>query len=115
VVDLLNHFRPKLNNFVAELTTEPLGGTAMTTRDPELTERRELAHRINEGIDVTLFWSKASNRVMISVLHARSSTALEFEVDGADALDAFNHPFVYAMPHSSTTPQPTHTSATADQ
>ena len=41
------------------------GGVAMTTT--ELTERRELAHRRNDGIDVTLFWSKASNRVTISV------------------------------------------------
>ena len=62
----------------------------------ELPERRELAHRTNDGIDVTLFWSKASNRVTISVFHARSATALEFEVDGADALDAFNHPYAYA-------------------
>jgi hypothetical protein len=66
----------------------------MTTT--ELTDRRELAHRTNDGIDVTLFWSKASNRVTISVVHARSATALEFEVDGADALDAFNHPYAYA-------------------
>jgi hypothetical protein len=62
----------------------------------ELTERRELAHRTNDGFDVTLFWSKASNRVTIAVFHARSATALEFEVDGADALDAFNHPYAYA-------------------
>ena len=62
----------------------------------ELPERRELAHRTNDGIEVTLFWSKASNRVTISVFQARSATALEFEVDGADALDAFNHPYAYA-------------------
>ena len=66
----------------------------MTTT--EMTDRRELAHRTNDAIDVTLFWSKASNRVTISVFHARSATALEFEVDGADALDAFNHPYAYA-------------------
>ena len=66
----------------------------MTTK--ELIERRELAHRSNDGIEVTLFWSKASNRVTISVYHARSATALEFDVDGADALDAFNHPYAYA-------------------
>ena len=62
----------------------------------ELAERRELAHRNNDGFDVTLFWSKASNRVTISVFHARCATALEFEVDGTDALDAFNHPYAYA-------------------
>lgn len=83
----------------------------MTTT--ELTERRELAQRTNDGIDVTLFWSKVSNRVTVSVLHARSATALEFEVDGADALDAFNDPYVYAAagsarqiptPHQVTSP-----------
>jgi hypothetical protein len=62
----------------------------------ELPERRELARRTNDGIDVTLFWSKALNRVTISVFHALSATALEFEIDGADALDAFNHPYAYA-------------------
>ena len=66
----------------------------MTTT--EVPERRELAHRTNDGFDVTLFWSRASNRVTISVYNARSATALEFEVDGADALDAFNHPYAYA-------------------
>jgi hypothetical protein len=73
----------------------------------EVPERRELAHRTNDGIDVTLFWSKASNRVTISVFHVRSTTALEFEVDGADALDAFNHPYAYAAtggPHRIATP-----------
>jgi hypothetical protein len=59
----------------------------------ELTERRELARRSNDGIDVTLFWSTASNRVTISVSQVRDATTLEFEVDGADALDAFNHPY----------------------
>jgi hypothetical protein len=66
----------------------------MTTGVPP--QRRELAHRTNDGIDVTLLWSKASNRITISVFHARSATTLEFEVDGADALDAFNHPYAYA-------------------
>lgn len=83
----------------------------MTTT--ELTERRELAHRTDDGIDVTLFWSKASGRVAISVFHERSATTLEFEVDGAEALDAFNHPYAYAAaggtrhratPHGVTSP-----------
>lgn len=61
-----------------------------------LTERRELAHRTTDGIDVTLFWSQPSNRVTIAVLDSRSDEALEFEVDGVDALHAFNHPYAYA-------------------
>ena len=60
------------------------------------TERRELAHRINDGIEVTLFWSKPSSRVTIAVLDTRSDEAFEFEVDGSAALAAFNHPYAYA-------------------
>jgi hypothetical protein len=61
-----------------------------------LTDRLELAHRRSHGIEVTLFWSKLSNRVKIAVLDTRSDEALEFEVDGNVALDAFNHPYAYA-------------------
>ena len=60
------------------------------------TNRRELAHRTSDGIEVTLFWSKSSNQVMIAVLDTRSNEALEFDVDGSAALDAFNHPYAYA-------------------
>lgn len=60
------------------------------------TERRELAHRTSDGIEVTLFWNKPSSRVTIAVLDTRFGEALEFEVDGSGALDAFNHPFAYA-------------------
>jgi hypothetical protein len=60
------------------------------------TDRHELAHRSNDGIEVTLFWSKPSSRVTITVLDSHSDEAFEFEVDGAAALDAFNHPYAYA-------------------
>jgi hypothetical protein len=60
------------------------------------TERRELAHRTSDGIEVTLFWNKPSTRVTIAVLDTHSGEALEFELDGSGALDAFNHPFAYA-------------------
>jgi hypothetical protein len=59
-------------------------------------ERRELAQRTSDGIEVTLFWSKPSDHVTIAVLDTRSDEALEFDVDGSAALDAFNHPYAYA-------------------
>ena len=59
-------------------------------------ERRELAHRTSDGIEVSLFWSKPSNRVTIAVLDSHSDEALEFEVEGSAALDAFSHPYAYA-------------------
>ncbi len=60
------------------------------------TERRELAHRTSDGIDVTLFWTEPSDRVTISVVDTRSGEILEFEVAGSADLDAFNHPYAYA-------------------
>jgi len=60
------------------------------------TPRRELAHRTSDGIEVTLFWTKPSNRITIAVLDTRSGEALEFEADGSAALDAFNHPYAHA-------------------
>jgi hypothetical protein len=58
--------------------------------------RRELAHRSNDGIDVTLLWTKSTNRVTIEVFDSHSGEAFEFETDGSAALDAFNHPYAYA-------------------
>ena len=60
------------------------------------TERRELAHRSTNGIEVTLLWTESTNTVTIAVLDTHSGEELEFEVDGARALDAFNHPYAHA-------------------
>jgi len=66
----------------------------MITRD--FTDRCELAHRASDGIEVMLWWSKPSTQVIIAVIDTRFDEALEFEVDGSAALDAFNHPYAYA-------------------
>lgn len=60
------------------------------------TERRELAHRTTNGIDVALFWTKSTNTVTVAVVDTHSGEELEFEVDGARAFDAFNHPYAHA-------------------
>ena len=60
------------------------------------THRRELAHRSADGIEVSLHWSKVSNRVTIELTDRRLGTRLGFEVAGSRALDAFHHPYVYA-------------------
>jgi hypothetical protein len=75
-------------------TPRSQGGTETTATAP--TDRRELPHRTSDGIEVTLSWSKPSNRVAIAVLDTRSDEALEFDVEGTAALDAFNHPYAYA-------------------
>ena len=57
---------------------------------------RELDHRSNDGIDVTLLWSSRTNRVWIAVEDDRHGESFEIDVDAADALDAFRHPYAYA-------------------
>jgi hypothetical protein len=60
------------------------------------TQRSELAHRSTDGIEVSLFWSKPSNRVTIELVDNRIDERLEFEVAHNKALDAFRHPYAYA-------------------
>ena len=66
------------------------------------TRRTELAHRTSDGIDVYLFWNEPTSRVTVRVVDGRSEDGFELELDGRQALDAFNHPFAYAR-----TPRPT--------
>jgi hypothetical protein len=60
------------------------------------TQRRELASRTSDGIEVTLFWTQATNRVTVAVWDSHIDETLEFDVAGRDALDAFNHPYAHA-------------------
>jgi hypothetical protein len=62
----------------------------------ESNERRELAHRAANGIDVRLFWSKPANRVTIEAYDSRADEVIEFEVEPDAAIEAFNHPYGYA-------------------
>jgi hypothetical protein len=60
------------------------------------TQRSELAHRSTDGTEVSLFWSKPSNRVTIELVDNCIDERLEFEVAHNRALDAFRHPYAYA-------------------
>ena len=60
--------------------------------DPEL---RELASRESDGIAVTLLWDPAEDRVLLDVYDARADASFVRDVERADALDAFYHPFAY--------------------
>lgn len=57
---------------------------------------RELDQRSSDGIDVRLLWNSATNRVTVSVHDGKRGESFELEVEGADALDAFHHPYAYA-------------------
>jgi hypothetical protein len=56
---------------------------------------RELAVRENDGLVVSLLWSRAANRVKVAVVDAQLDERFEIHVPGADALAAFHHPFAY--------------------
>jgi len=60
------------------------------------TTRTELAQRQNDGIEVSLLWSRSDGSVSIAVRHVATDETFELDVDPARALDAFYHPFAFA-------------------
>jgi hypothetical protein len=56
----------------------------------------ELAVRENDGLAVSLFWSKATARVRVVVVDQMFKEELHIDVPAACALDAYYHPFAYA-------------------
>jgi hypothetical protein len=60
-----------------------------------ITRRRELAHRIDAGLEVTLYWSPSDNSTTIDVLDTETDELFIFPVPADRALDAFRHPFAY--------------------
>jgi hypothetical protein len=60
------------------------------------TELRELNRRRNNGIDVRLLWNARTKRHSVALKDERSGRSFEFEIDSADALAAFHHPFAGA-------------------
>jgi len=57
---------------------------------------RELAYRVNDGIQVSLFWHPVSDSVSVTVDDVRTGEHFELPVERDRALFAFNHPFAYA-------------------
>ena len=57
---------------------------------------RELAGREGDGLEISLLWSKAADRVKVTVADSRLDESFELDITGADALAAFHHPFAYA-------------------
>jgi hypothetical protein len=56
----------------------------------------ELAVRENDGLAISLVWSKASGRTRIVVVDQTFEAEFHVDVPPARALDAFYHPFAYA-------------------
>lgn len=57
---------------------------------------RELDCRAGDGIEVRLLWNQRTDRVSIAVDDRRLGDSMVFDVEAADALEAFHHPYAYA-------------------
>ena len=57
---------------------------------------RELDQRTDNGIEVTLFWSAATG-VFVAVEDEREGESFQIAVAPTDALEAFRHPYAFAV------------------
>jgi len=57
---------------------------------------RELDRRTSDGIGVSQLWHSQTNSVTLAVHDERDGHRLEFDVDPADAIRTFHHPYAYA-------------------
>jgi hypothetical protein len=58
--------------------------------------RRELAHRVTDGLEVQLLWRASDDTVAVVVNPPRTGASFEFSVEPDHALNAFRHPYLYA-------------------
>jgi hypothetical protein len=77
--------------------------TAHTSEEPDMTAvvtpvvpMRELAHRSSNGVDVTMLWDPATDRVRVAVVDYEIGEAFDVPVRDANPMDVFNHPYFYA-------------------
>lgn len=58
-------------------------------------EPKELAHRVNDGIEVTLYWH-GGDVVTVHVFDAKTGLSFDLGAPPSRALDVFHHPFAFA-------------------
>jgi hypothetical protein len=57
---------------------------------------RELARRVNDGVEIVLFWNEATDELTVCVSDERSCAHFELAARRDQALDVFYHPYAYA-------------------
>jgi hypothetical protein len=60
------------------------------------TNTAELAHRANDGVEVSLLWSESCQRLTVVVSDSRAAHSFELTAHPEKALDVFHHPYAYA-------------------
>jgi hypothetical protein len=64
-------------------------------KPPPAHARRELARRVNGGIEVTLYWNTDDNSTSVEIWQPATEETLLFTVAKEQALEAFHHPFAH--------------------
>jgi hypothetical protein len=62
---------------------------------------KELAHREQNGLEVTLFWNSQSDEISIEVVDHLDESSFRLPIASNCALDAFHHPYAYAFASAS--------------
>jgi hypothetical protein len=57
---------------------------------------QELDYRASNGLEVSLLWSKRTNRLTVAVHEAATGEVLHVPARPDNALDVFEHPYAYA-------------------
>jgi hypothetical protein len=58
--------------------------------------KKELAFRESNGVAVTLYWHRDTNRVSVTVYDACTDELFELDAHASEALDLFHHPYAHA-------------------
>ena len=56
---------------------------------------RELAHRIDGGVEVSLLWHVREHRLAVTVSDSRSGDLFVLDADNDKALDVYYHPYAH--------------------
>jgi hypothetical protein len=59
-------------------------------------ERKELAYRQSDGLEVSLLWDPRDDSLAVLVVDERLGVTLELPVGGESPLEVFHHPFAVA-------------------
>jgi hypothetical protein len=68
----------------------------MTATTTPIEAPKELDYRAADGVEVWLLWTQSTSRLFVLVVDSKLDESFELDVDPADALNAFKHPFAYA-------------------
>jgi hypothetical protein len=58
---------------------------------------RELDRRSGDGFEVALLWDPGRNKTFVVVVDEQDDEFLRLDVEASNALDAFRHPYIYAV------------------